>query len=133
MLDKLYKASVILIATVLLVVSLVVLLKPDTLLAQKTAPTSSLPNSSMYAIPESHEWDAIASNSHDNVNSFLLFTYSTKGRVKHGRAKMVSGANQIATPEELLHLKNNLYQSRVTIEGGGGTQEMCEIETTVSI
>lgn len=46
---------------------------------------------------------------------------------------MVSGANQIATPEELLHLKNNLYQSRVTIEGGGGTQEMCEIETTVSI
>jgi hypothetical protein len=38
----------------------VVLLKPDTLLAQKTAPTSSLPNSSMYAIPESHKWEGIA-------------------------------------------------------------------------
>jgi hypothetical protein len=104
MLDKLYKASVILIATVLLVVSLVVLLKPDTLLAQKTTPTSSLPNSSMYAIPESHEWDAIASNSHERFFPTVYIFNKRTGETwqsENGEwGKPDSHARRIIAPQE---------------------------------
>lgn len=80
MLDKLYKLAVIVLAVSVSSVLALWFMKPTEAISQQSKPTPATPASPtsatpMYAIPESHEWEAVANyptNYNGNSSSGLL-------------------------------------------------------------